>query len=154
MKKSTKSIKSAAPQTKSSEPKIVEPKPAKKTAAPRKKVTAAIPAPASAAPASIAAAKPPSVVTSPIESISVGETTITAKINVGFGNALFIRGSGPLSWNNGLLLDCVADDKWSITVGALTEPLSFKFLLNDETWSAGPDFVVGPGQSVTVVPVF
>lgn len=149
MKKSTKSTKPAAPQAKSSEPKIVEPKPAKKTAAPRKKST-----PASSVPVAVLDEKPSTVV-SPIVSVTVGETTISAVIDVGFGNALFIRGEGPgLSWEKGCPLECVADDKWIITLGELTKPINFKFLLNDQTWSAGADYVIEPGQSLTLEPVF
>lgn len=150
MKKSTKSIKPAAPQAKSSEPKIVEPKPAKKTAAPRKKVATTI----NSTPAAIVEEKAPSSVVSPIESVSLAASIITARIDVGFGNAVYIRGNAPLSWQKGLPLECVAGDKWSITVSELKTPLAFKFLLNDETWSAGDDYLVEPGQSVTVEPNF
>lgn len=153
MKKSTKSTKPAAPQAKSSEPKIVEPKPAKKTAAPRKKSASAASAPVAVLEETPVVSAVPAV--SPIESVSVAQTTISAVIDVGFGNALFIRGEGPgLSWEKGRPLECVADDRWSITVGELSKPISFKFLLNDQTWCAGTDYVVEPGRSVTLEPVF
>jgi hypothetical protein len=35
------------------------------------------------------------------------------------------------------LLDCVSSDTWSIVLPGVEKPLAFKFLLNDEAWSAG-----------------
>ena len=87
--------------------------------------------------------------------VKTTRTTIAAQIDVGFGNALYIRGEGPgLSWDKGIMMDCVADDKWIITVSDATRPILFKFLLNDITWSVGNDYVVEPGASLTTVPVF
>jgi hypothetical protein len=82
-------------------------------------------------------------------------TTITALIDVGFGNSLYVRGEGPgLSWDKGVLLDCVGDDKWTLTLGESSRPVVFKFLINDVSWSVGEDYTVAPGTSITVTPVF
>lgn len=82
-------------------------------------------------------------------------TKITAQIDVGFGNTLYIRGEGPgLSWDRGLAMDCMADDAWTITISDATVPVVFKFLLNDMTWCVGNDYVVEPGGSTEVVPSF
>jgi hypothetical protein len=82
-------------------------------------------------------------------------TTITANFDVGFGNALYLRGDGPgLSWDKGIRLECVADDKWSIALGEAARPFVFKFLINDEVWSTGEDYLVDPGVSVTLTPKF
>ena len=82
-------------------------------------------------------------------------TTISANIDVGFGNALYIRGEGSgLSWDNGLRMECVADDRWSITLGESARPFVFKFLINDEAWCVGDDYTVAPGSSITLSPVF
>ena len=82
-------------------------------------------------------------------------TTITALIDIGFGNVLYLRGEGPgLSWEKGVALDCVSDDKWSLTLGESARPVVFKFLVNDISWSAGEDYTVAPGTSITVTPVF
>jgi hypothetical protein len=82
-------------------------------------------------------------------------TFISAKIDIGFGNHLYIRGTGPgLSWDHGLAMDCVGAGLWTSTVKHATIPVTFKVLVNDATWSTGNDFVVEPGQSVTVVPSF
>jgi hypothetical protein len=82
-------------------------------------------------------------------------TVITAVIDVGFGNALYLRGDGPgLSWNKGTLLDCVAGDQWSITIPGVKSPVTFKFLLNDQTWSKGEDYVAAPASATKLIPAF
>lgn len=86
---------------------------------------------------------------------SVVVTTISANIDVGFGNALYLRGEGPgLSWDKGVRMECVADDRWSLALGESSRPFVFKFLINDEKWSAGPDYTVSPGTNVTLTPTF
>ena len=82
-------------------------------------------------------------------------TFISAKIDIGFGNHLYVRGTGPgLTWDHGLAMDCVGANLWTSTVKHATAPVTFKLLVNDATWSLGNDFVVEPGQSVTVTPAF
>ena len=82
-------------------------------------------------------------------------TVITAQIDIGFGNSLFIRGSGPgLSWDKGVLLDCVGTGLWTIALTGATAPVPFKVLVNDLSWSSGEDFVAEPGQSLTISPTF
>ena len=82
-------------------------------------------------------------------------TFISAQIDIGFGNHLFIRGEGPgLSWDRGVAMDCVAADLWTTSLKNVKEPVAFKVLINDTTWCAGNDYIVEPGQSVTVTPTF
>lgn len=82
-------------------------------------------------------------------------TIISARVDVGFGNHLYIRGEGPgLSWDHGLAMDCIAADGWTHTLKGAAAPVVFKVLINDEKWSTGNDYVVEPGQSVTVTPSF
>jgi len=81
-------------------------------------------------------------------------TTIEVKIDVGFGNAVFLRGQGSgLTWDHGVPLANVDGGtwRWSQTVAA---PITFKVLINDQVWSAGNDFVVKPGQKLEVSPSF
>ncbi len=100
----------------------------------------------------IATATAPVVKTSSAKSRN---TTVVAQIDVGFGNTLYLRGDGPgLSWEKGVALDCVADDKWSIALSETSRPIVFKFLVNDLTWSAGDDYVAQPGATVNVTPSF
>ncbi len=82
-------------------------------------------------------------------------TTVTARVDVGFGNALFIRGDGPgLSWEKGRPMECVWSDSWVTLLEDSTRPCTFKLLINDVTWSNGPDYTVAPGESVTLTPQF
>lgn len=82
-------------------------------------------------------------------------TVISARIDVGFGNTLYLRGEGPgLSWDVGVALESVADDTWSISLPANGKPVVFKFLINDLSWSVGSDYVIDSGAKVVLVPTF
>ena len=81
-------------------------------------------------------------------------TTIKAKIDVGFGNNLFVRGQGAgLSWERGVPLTCVDGQTWQWS-GKADDRLTFKLLLNDSVWAKGEDIVAKPGQKVEIVPMF
>jgi hypothetical protein len=81
-------------------------------------------------------------------------TTIEAKIDVGFGNRLFLRGEGAgLSWEHGTPLTCVDGKTWRWQAEA-GDKLKFKLLLNDAVWAAGEDLVATPGTRVEVTPAF
>jgi hypothetical protein len=136
----------------------------KKVVAPATVPTAPAPAPA---PLKAAPAKTPMV--TPVASTplapapdvrpSVGpgrasNTTIEAKIDVGFGNRLFLRGQGEgLSWDHGIPLECVDSQTWRLIVPA-KDKLQFKLLINDCVWAKGEDVVVPPGKRVELVPAF
>lgn len=82
-------------------------------------------------------------------------TVITAKIDIGFGNTLYLRGEGAgLSWDAGVALDCVADDQWSITLPGTGKAVVYKFLVNDLSWSEGADYVTESGAKVVLKPTF
>lgn len=82
-------------------------------------------------------------------------TTIAANVDVGFGNALYVRGEGPgLSWEKGMRMECVSDDRWMLALGESTRAFVFKFLVNDEKWSIGDDYTVAPGSTMTLTPSF
>ena len=142
-----KITKPAAPKAPAIAPAAVAPKrPAPRPTAPKAVAPKPV-APKPAASKSAPALKP--VAPQPIR------TVITAQADVGFGNALFLRGEGRgLSWDQGVALECVADDKWSITLIGAERPVVFKFLINDETWSLGEDARAEPGTSVTFTPRF
>lgn len=81
-------------------------------------------------------------------------TTIDVKLDVGFGNAIFLRGQGGgLTWDHGVQLDCVDGKTWRWS-GKVKDPLTFKLLINDQIWSAGSDLTVKPGQKIEVQPSF
>jgi len=157
MKKNTKSNKSPAPATKSDPIKFAgktvkavsaAAKPAKKIAI--KPVAKPTKAAAPKAPAKSAAkAKITAIAAAPVV------TTITALIDIGFGNALYLRGEGAgLSWDRGVLMNCVANDTWSMELGEASRPIIYKFLVNDLTWSAGEDYLVNSGSNLNIVPTF
>ena len=81
-------------------------------------------------------------------------TSIIAHADIGFGNTLYLRGDGPgLNWDKGVPLDCLSDDKWSLTIEHTT-PFTFKVLLNDLVWCAGDDYAATPGASIEITPDF
>jgi hypothetical protein len=133
MKKITKTTKAPAPATKTTAP-----APARKSSiAPKIKKSSAAPTPA--------------VVVKP----KASKVTITAAIDIGFGNTLFLRGSGAgLSWEKGRALGWTTGGAWTLVLPAVDSPFAFKFLVNDETWSADPNYEAAPGDTVTVTPVF
>ena len=99
----------------------------------------------------------PAVATPAVKSVASKpvQTTISARIDVGFGNALFLRGEGAdLSWEKGLPMECVQSDLWRIVLADSARAYSFKFLINDTIWSTGPDFTAACGTSVTLTPEF
>jgi hypothetical protein len=128
----------------------------KKTPAPATKLTAPVPARKSTAapkilkPAATSPAKP-AIVTKP-RGLRV---TIVAKVDVGFGNSLFVRGDGAgLGWGQGTPLDCTSKDTWMLVLSGVEKPFAFKFVRNDTDWSTGEDYMAAPGDTVTVMPFF
>lgn len=155
MKKSTKSAQSPAPATKSKAVKIARPK--KSTSQRRAKSAPAVKA--KARPARVSAARPATPARTaevPVPTAAPAlVTSITALIDIGFGNTLHIRGEGAgLSWDRGLPMECVADNEWRILLGESGRPLAFKFLVNDLSWSVGPDYVAEAGSTLTLTPAF
>ena len=123
-------------------------KPAKKVSA-AKPAAKALPKPAAKAPAkkSVAPAKK--------KTSEPPATFVSAQINMGFGNHLYVRGEGPgLSWDHGVAMDCTGADLWTTSIKHAVAPVYFKVLVNDLSWSAGPDYVAKPGQSLTITPTF
>jgi hypothetical protein len=141
MKKTTQTDKTPAPAPK--------PAPAKKAVTP-----AAAPAPAvksTVAPKIKAPAPAPAVVAKP----KGARVTIVAAVDVGFGNAVYVRGDEPpLGWGKGHALGYTADGKWEIVLTGVTAPFEFKFLVNDITWSTGENFCASPGDTLTITPSF
>ncbi len=162
MSKSTKTTKPAAKKAATKKAAVTKKAAPKKAAAP---VSAPKSEPTPAPAPKKTAAKKTAVKKAPAKKAAVkkaapqkapeSKTVITAKIDIGFGNTLHLRGSGPsLSWDGGMPMNCVADGEWSITLIGATSPVVFKFLVNDLSWSAGEDFVVEPGSTVVIEPTF
>jgi hypothetical protein len=110
--------------------------PAKKSAAPKADPLA--PAPAKKTPAE-----------------KVEKTSIIARVDVGFGNSLYIRGEGAgLSWDKGVQLDNVSPYEWAFSTTKAKGDVTFKFLINDAIWAEGDDLTVAKGGTSISSPVF
>jgi len=82
-------------------------------------------------------------------------TTIEAKLDVGYGNSLFVRGQGDgLSWDKGTPLECRDASTWLWISRAVRDEIVFKLLLNDQVWAKGADLVLAAGKKIEVVPNF
>lgn len=157
IKKTASKAKSPAPATKPAATKSAAPKAVakKKTAAP----APAAPVARATTQAPVAVVPPPAPVAS-TPTIKViakkpAATKITARIDIGFGNALYLRGEGAgLSWDKGTLMNCLGRDEWEIALAESARPVVFKFLVNDLSWSTGADYTVASGQAITLTPEF
>ncbi|MDP4610212.1 MAG: hypothetical protein NWT02_03395 [Opitutales bacterium] len=135
--------------------------PAKKVAAkkaPAKKV-AAKKAPATKAAAPKAAPKKaPATTAAPAKKAGakkVQQTSLIARVDVGFGNSLYVRGSGAgLSWSKGTLLDNVTPYEWALKSTKAKGEVTFKFLINDEIWAEGENLTVAVGGTSISSPIF
>lgn len=82
-------------------------------------------------------------------------TTVIAKIDAGFGNELFIRGSaGGLSWDAGTLMKNVSTDEWVWQSESVSDEVEFKILINDSQWSIGPNAIAFSGTTLVIEPLF
>ena len=104
-----------------------------------------------------AATKPTSIEGQRSETLPTTEqmTVVQAKIDVGFGNSLFVRGQGDgLSWDKGLPLSCIDGSAWVWSTKQAKDKVVFKLLLNDQVWAKGEDVVVEAGRKIEIAPVF
>lgn len=82
-------------------------------------------------------------------------TLIEAKVDVGLGNALYIRGHGDgLSWDKGQPLSPGFGGRWIWKTSKAKGKVLFKLLLNDKIWAKGNDVGVDAGKMIEVVPAF
>ncbi len=82
-------------------------------------------------------------------------TRIVANVDVGWGNMLYIRGEGAgLSWEQGVPMLCDNGTEWHWTAETDAEPISFKFLVNDEKWAAGENVTINAGDVHISTPTF
>ena len=120
-------------------------------ATPPMEIARTSPAPAAPAPVISASPKPAPAAAS---ASAAAVTVIDVKHDVGFGNALYLRGQGGgLNWEHGVPLVCVDGKTWRWS-GKVKDPLTFKLLINDKIWSAGNDMTVKPGQKLEIRPTF
>ncbi len=143
--------------TKKAVKKATAKKAVKKVAA---KKTVATPAPAKKVVAKkVAAKKAPAAKKVAAKKVTpaktVVKTSIIARVDVGFGNSLYVRGEGAgLSWDKGVQLDNVSPYEWVFSSTQAKGDLTFKFLINDEVWAEGEDLTVAKGGTSISSPVF
>ena len=158
-KKTTKkAVAAKAPAKKVAAPKKAAPikkAPAKK--APAKKA----PAKKAAAPKKVALAKKaptPKKAATPVKKAPAKQTTaqnrIIARVDVGFGNVLYVRGEGAgLSWEKGTALANVTPYEWALSCSTKGKVI-FKFLINDELWAEGENITLPAGRESISSPTF
>lgn len=74
-------------------------------------------------------------------------TRVVARIDVGWGHALYIRGEGAgLSWQQGVPMICEKDNEWHWVAETNISPIVFKLLIDDKVWSAGENVTINAGD--------
>jgi len=82
-------------------------------------------------------------------------TIVEAKVDVGLGNALYIRGQGDgLNWEKGQPLSPGFGGSWIWKTDKARGRVLFTLLLNDKIWARGRHVGVEAGKMIEVVPVF
>ena len=83
------------------------------------------------------------------------KTRITIHFDVGFPNALYVRGEGAdLSWDKGHLLKNVKSDEWIWETNKPFTTCQFKILINDYEYEIGDNHLLTCGASVHYTPKF
>jgi predicted alpha/beta superfamily hydrolase len=101
-------------------------------------------------------ATPPPVASdaAPPDDAAPAVTTVRVHYPAG-AHTIAIRGSGgPLTWDKGKPMASGADDTWTFTLPGLSTAIEYKPLLDDATWSRGPNYKLVPGDVVDVYPHF
>ncbi|MEM1221498.1 MAG: hypothetical protein AAGH40_01935 [Verrucomicrobiota bacterium] len=148
-KKVTKKVVKKAPAKKAATKKVA----VKKVAPPAKKKTVAKKVSVKKTLAKKAPVKKAAKKKAPAKKIL--KTSILARVDVGFGNSLYVRGEGAgLSWDKGAIMENISPYEWSFTTTAAKGTVAFKFLINDELWSTGDDLVVEAGGTSISTPSF
>jgi len=85
-----------------------------------------------------------------------GPAVTTLRVHYPAGShAITLRAStAPWSWTTGATMTAGASDTWTISTTAITAPFQFKPLLDDSTWSLGPNYNAAPGATVDIYPRF
>jgi hypothetical protein len=87
-----------------------------------------------------------------------GESTkIIAEADIGFGNTLYIRGAGcGLSWDKGVAMRNRDAKFWVFECDKCKGKgdFEYKFLINDNVWSTGDNFVANFCKKNIAAPAF
>jgi predicted alpha/beta superfamily hydrolase len=70
-------------------------------------------------------------------------------------HTISLRGSeSPVNWNSGVHMVQQASDTWEISLEVTSARVEWKPLLDDSTWSIGPNYVAKSGETVDIYPRF
>ncbi|MEO6952206.1 MAG: alpha/beta hydrolase-fold protein [Polyangia bacterium] len=102
-----------------------------------------------------AGALPDAATLTDLSTVDASTMTTTLRVHYPAGShTLSIRGSvAPLDWTTGHGMSALADDTWTLKVEA-DASFEYKPLLDDSTWSIGPNYVAQPGSTVDIYPRF
>lgn len=82
-------------------------------------------------------------------------TKIIVNYDVGFNNALYIRGQGAnLSWEKGVLMKNVRADEWIWETECPFTNAEFKILVNDKAYEIGQNHTLHCGATIRFSPKF
>lgn len=82
-------------------------------------------------------------------------TKIIISSDVGWGNALYIRGDhAGLTWEKGILMDNITPDRWEWKTVTAHPGLNFKILINDQIWQKGENLHIHLGETMMLAPEF
>lgn len=82
-------------------------------------------------------------------------TRIIVKYDVGFTNAIYLRGEGAnLSWNKGIMLKNIKADEWLWETDTPFTKCEFKVLINDRQYELGENHKLQCGTSFEYTPSF
>ena len=86
---------------------------------------------------------------------SLVQTRIIARVDVGFGNNLYIRGEGAgLSWDVGILMRNRSPYEWAWERKTADNPIEYKLLINDELWANGENQFAQSDETSITAPTF
>lgn len=108
----------------------------------------------------LAAKAPPAGLTGPQPQAQLAaptgpKTRITIRYDVGFSNALYLRGNGAhLSWDKGVLLKNLGSDIWFWETSLPFTSCEFKVLINDQEYEIGDNHILSCGATVQYTPMF
>jgi len=126
---------------------------AKKVSTPKKVATKKAPVKKTATPKKVATKKAP-VKKSVAPKQTAAQARIIARVDVGFGNTLYVRGEGAgLSWKKGTALTNVTPYEWALSSSKKGKVI-FKFLINDELWAEGENITLQAGSESISSPTF
>lgn len=92
----------------------------------------------------------------PSDASPSGPLVTTLRVHYPAGaHTISLRASAaPWSWNAGAMMTSGPNGTWTLSTTAITAPFQFKPLLDDTTWSLGPNYNATPGATVDVYPRF